>query len=281
MTVFSLVTYMILGGISFFVLLFLRRKYQINRLYNMVFSIFLLFLYATFFSGNKEILDNIFITFLFQFIFDYMYSTYVVEEDFFHKKDSNITYYVLLLFLGLFFNNTYFNRVDQIFLSGEDIRLISWGLLLLFFYRFLKENRIMDRTYSTSKIVDEGRILSNFTSLRKKYLKDINVTDLRVELAIYSVMIFHHNRRNSFLRKWDNFMYRLDGKKRRFGIMQIESDTFLSDVETINIVVKDFKKILGRKTSAGSVDEALSKYMGEDNLEVLEIYNVLKNFFKI
>ena len=31
----------------------------------------------------------------------------------------------------------------------------------------------------------------------------------------------------------------------------------------------------------GVVESAVSKYMGEDNLEVLEIYNTLKNFFKI
>ncbi len=283
MTIFTLITYMILGVISFGILLFLRKKYQISKLYNFVFSVFLFLLYASFFSycGLKAINENLFILFLFQFICDYIYSTYVVEEDFFHKKESNIAYYIFLMFFGLFLNNSYINVVEQVFLSGEDIRLLSWGLLFYFFYCFLKENRIFDGTYSTNKILDEGRILSNFTTLRKKFLKDINLTDLRVELAIYSIMIFHHNKRNSFLRFFDNMMYRMDGRKRRFGIMQIESDTFLTDVQTIEIVIKDFKKVLGRKSSVGSVEEALSKYMGEDHLEVLEIYNVLKNFFKI
>ena len=41
------------------------------------------------------------------------------------------------------------------------------------------------------------------------------------------------------------------------------------------------KKIVGKKTGSGTYDAAISKYMKDDNLEVLEIYNTLKNFFKI
>ena len=104
---------------------------------------------------------------------------------------------------------------------------------------------------------------------------------MSLELAIYSIMIFNNNKRSSLLRSIDNIMFKINGRKRRLGIMQIEASTFITDIQSIDIVTNDLKKIVGKKTGAGVIESAISKYMGEDNLEVLEIYNTLKNFFKI
>lgn len=283
MNLFSLITYIFLGFLTFFILFLLRSKYKINRLYNGIFSIFLMVIYASIFSSyNLEaIVSNIFIINIFLFIFDFVFSTYIQEVDFFNKNDNNTFYYILLIFISYFVNSLYINRVDEVFLSGEDLRLILWTLFIIFTYKFISDNDILKKSYNTSKYLNKDSIITMYTKLRKIYLNDINISDMKLELAVYSLMIYQNSKRNSFQRKIDNILFKIDSKKRCLGIMQIESSKFISDIESIDIVTKDLKKLLGKKNSSGSVESILSKYAGEDNLEVLEIYNTLKNFFKI
>lgn len=107
------------------------------------------------------------------------------------------------------------------------------------------------------------------------------VNDLQLELAIYSIMIVNNSKRSPILRYFDNIIFRITGRKRKLGIMQIESKTFITDIESIDLVTKDIKKLIGKKSGSGTYESALSTYMGDNNLEVLEVYNILKNFFKI
>lgn len=283
MNLLCFITYIFLGFLSFFILFILRSKYKISRLYNGIFSIFLFIIYASIFSsyGINEVVSNIFIINIFLFIFDFIFSTYIQEVDFFNKNDKNTLYYLFLIFISYFINNLYINRVEEVFLSGEDLRLIIWTLLIVFMYKFIVENDVLKKSYNTSKYLGRDNIITMYTKLRKIYLDDINISDMRLELAVYSLMIYHNSKRNSFQRKLDNILFKIDSKKRCLGIMQIESSKFISDIESIEIVTKDLKKQLGKKNSTGSIESVLSKYVGEDNLEVLEIYNTLKNFFKI
>ncbi len=283
MTIATLLTHCSFGLLSFLIIYILRKRYKINRLYNTIFSITLLLFYATIINylNLKSINKNIFIVFIFQFIFDFIYTTYFLEEDFFNKRDCNTGYYFLLIFIGLVVNNSFINKVDSIFLTPDELRIVIWGLIFIFLYKFFKKEKIFNQTYRTSKLLDEGNILTMFTRLRRKYLKDIKVTDMKLELAIYSIMIFHNSKRNSLIRTIDNILFKINGKERKLGIMQIPTNHFITDIESIEMVTQDLKKAIGKKSSAGSVESALSNYMKDDNLEVLEIYNTLKNFFKI
>lgn len=283
MSLFTLIIYCLFGLLSFIIIFILRNKYKISRLYNTIFSIFLFIVYASILDYLRldYINTNLFIIFIFQFIFDFIYTTYLLEEDFFNNRENNTLYYFLLIFLGLFLNNNYINKVDVVFLSGEDLRLIIWAFIIIFIYKFIKSENIFEKNYNTNKLLDEANIITMFTKLRRKYLNDIKVNDLSLELAIYSIMIFNNNKRNSLFRSFDNIIFKLNGQKRRLGIMQIETNTFINDIQSIDMVTSDLKKSVGRKTGPGVIESAISKYMGEENLDVLEIYNTLKNFFKI
>lgn len=283
MDILCLITYSAIGFIEFLILYLLRSKYKINRLSNTVFSILIFLVFATLFNVTKaDVLNkNLFMVFIFKFIYEFIYSTYILEEDFFNKSDSNILYYSFLILFGLFLNNAYINKVEKVFLTGEDIRLITWILLIIFIYKFIQDEKVLEKTYHTERLVDESNVLTMFTKLRKKYLNDIKVKDLELELAVYSVMIFNNSKRSALLRSIDNILFKINGHKRKLGIMQVESNHFINDYESIEIVIRDLKKLIGKKNGSGVYEAALSKYIGENNLEVLEIYNTLKNFFKI
>lgn len=283
MDILCLIIYSAIGFIEFLILYLLRSKYKINRLSNTVFSILIFLVFATLFNVTKaDVLNkNLFMVFIFKFIYEFIYSTYILEEDFFNKSDSNILYYSFLILFGLFLNNAYINKVEKVFLTGEDIRLITWILLIIFIYKFIQDEKVLEKTYHTERLVDESNVLTMFTKLRKKYLNDIKVKDLELELAVYSVMIFNNSKRSALLRSIDNILFKINGHKRKLGIMQVESNHFINDYESIEIVIRDLKKLIGKKNGSGVYEAALSKYIEENNLEVLEIYNTLKNFFKI
>lgn len=283
MSLLTLIAYCTFGLLSFVILYLLRSKYKISRLYNTIFSILMFLIYASIFDYLKldYINNSLFIVFIFQFIFDFIYTTYILEEDFFNKREANTLYYFILMFIGLLLNNHYINKVEVVFLSGEDIRLLIWGFILAFIYKFIRNENIFEKNYNTNKLLDEANIITMFTRLRRRYLNDIKVKEMPLELAIYSIMIFNNNKRSSFLRSIDNIVFKINGHKRKLGIMQIESSSFINDVQSIDIVTSDLKKIMGKKNGSGVVESAISKYMKDNNLEVLEIYNTLKNFFKI
>ncbi|MBR6950073.1 MAG: hypothetical protein IKH54_07810, partial [Bacilli bacterium] len=139
MSIFTLFTYCIIGLLSFLIVFILRSRFKISRLYNTVFSIIIFLCFASIFNYLKidELNKNLFIIFVFQFIFDFIYTTYILDEDFFNKRSSNLSYYVFLIIFGLFLNNSYINKVKVVFLTGEDIRLIIWCLIFLFIYKFI------------------------------------------------------------------------------------------------------------------------------------------------
>ena len=60
------------------------------------------------------------------------YNSYILEQDFFSKEDKNIYYYILLIIIGFIINQEFINRVEEVFLTGEDLRLIIWLLVIIY-----------------------------------------------------------------------------------------------------------------------------------------------------
>lgn len=271
---FIFISYLLLGFISFLLILLLKNKFNITKIQSFIFSLFFILIYASIFSGIKK---YIFVNLIFQFLYDFIYITYILEEDFFDKTNKYTSYYIFLIVIGLIINNTYINKVEQVFLTGEDIRLILWFLIILFLYKFIKDNKIFESTNSSS--INTDYIINSYTKLRKRYLDDIDIKDKNLELIIYSIMIFNNRKRNNLLRSIDNIIFKYNNKKRKLSIMQIETNNYITDIDGINIVTKDIKKIIGKKKSDNNYIEAINKYC--DNEEIITIFNTLKNFFKI
>ncbi len=278
-----IVIYCFLGIILFLAILFLRKKYAISNLHNILFSIIIFLMISGFLCefGFSFLNKNIFMIVIFEFIFDIVYTNYILEVDFFNKEDSKLLTYIVIILISVFLNNKFINSVDKIFLTGEELRFILWWLIILFLYNFSKKEVNLNIKNFTNKSIDENSIINSFTKLRTRYLDDVAVDDMNLELLIYSVMIYNNIHKSRFSRKFDNILYLIDGKKRKYGIMQVESNKVISDSESINIVVKDLKKLLDKKIKKDSYELALKKYMGQDNKDVVEIFNTLKKFFKL
>ena len=276
------ILYILLGFFYFIILQFLEVKYSISRLEKFVFSILLLMITSgIFYQWALNYTDNIFLVFVFLMIVDVIYNSYFVERDFFDREEGNVLYYICLFLAGFFVNQYFINQVNRVFLTGEDLRLILWSFMILFCYRFCKKQDIFARIPKTSGTgMSREMILTNYTKLKYQYYDTCDYGDKTLSNLVYAIMIFENHRRSKILRDYDYFVFRLKGDKRKLGIMQIESDKFISDVDSIELA---FKKIDGlyrgkRGSKKSTPEEVLKKYCGEDASTVLTIFDTIKKF---
>ena len=93
-------------------------------------------------------------------------------------------------------------------------------------------------------------------------------------------MIYQNHKRSPFLRKYDYFMFRLNGDSRPLGIMQVNSNQYISDIESIEITKKILEKNCYKNQKSKvmrEIPEVLKDY-SKDSLSIQYIYDVIKKF---
>ena len=213
---------------------------------------------------------------------DMFYNSYVVERDFFNKDEKNIYYYILLTLIGFFINQDFINKVTKVFLTGEDLRLILWSLTMLFIYNFCREKNILTSvSKNTDKYMSVDSCLVSYAKLKHKFYDDCDFSNREISNMIYAIMIYENSKRSKLYRKYDYFMFRLNGEKRKLGIMQVESNKFITDSESINMVYKKISKLYDKekaKKSGDICDIVFDKYLGEESKKVKYIFDIIKKF---
>ena len=283
MGLLSWIFYMIVAFIFFLILLVLDHKYKLTKLEKIVVSIFLLLFVA---GMMKRFLfshtEQIFFIFVFMFFIDLIYHSYFLERDFFDREEKNLLYYCMLIFIGFFINQEFINRVDQVFLVGEDYRLITWFLMFLFFYNFIKSRGVLQQREDTSTIsISREMVLEQFVKLKDRYYDVCHPEEKELSNVLLSIMIFENQRRGKFLRRIDNLLFRLNGENKKLGIMQVDSKHFITDQESIEIVYKKLEKLYKKDTNTKKkvkVEEVIEKYCGEDSKSVLKIFDIIRKF---
>ena len=240
MGIFVIITYILFGIFLFIILNFLNKKYNLTLIEYISFSLIFMFLVASIYSKSS----NIYLIIIFEFIANIAYTTYLKEENFFKYKKT-IIMYIILIILGFIINQEVINK-NNILLDSKDIKLIIWLLIILFLYNFSKTNEIK---YSSDKfeeektsINDNEYIITNYAKLKNKY-KDVIKINKSLTNIVYAGMIYLNYLRPNFLRKIDYFKFKLNGKKRKLGIMQIESIKMIDDVESIETSITSIEKI--------------------------------------
>ena len=277
------IMYFGLGLIYFLIITFINSKYKISKVQKMIFSIVLLMISAGIcYNYAIKYIDNIFLSFVFLMIFDIIYVSYFLERDFFDKEEKNINYYLMLLLVGFFINQEFFNDTTSIFLTGSDLRLILWSFVIIFMYNFCKEKEILiNKSNDKEKTMSVDSILTNYAKLKYQYFDYCDMEDKMLSNVLYAIMIYRSSKRSKFLRNYDYFMFRLNGKTAKLSIMQVNINRYITDVEGINIVKEDINEIVtANKLTKGKSKKEL------DYLEIIDSYCeeeavYIKNIFEI
>ena len=275
MGIFCWIGYLLIGLILFLVINFLKERYNFTRIEGLIFSIIFTLIIAGFCSrlGFNKFNDNIFLVLVFKFILELIYDIYFLEEDYFNREDSNVKWAVLEIVLMFILNQELINKVDDVFLSGENLKMIVWLFIVGYVYNFYKNNKsIIVGGISREKIV------VSYAKLKLNYDEDIVVKSDKTRLIIYTIMIFNNYKRPAFLRRIDNIIFKVKGTSRKLGIMQVKSKKFITDLDSINIVIKKMLKLEEKYKGKDNYKEILTGYDKENSEKLIYIYDVLKKF---
>lgn len=277
------IIYIVLGIILFIIINYIDIKYKINRREWLIFSIIIMLLFAGILVRlGINYTSDIFLVFVFMMLTDIFYNSYILEQDFFSKEDKNIYYYILLIIIGFIINQEFINKVEEVFLTGEDLRLIIWFLVIIYLYKFsISKNILSTNIKENTKFISKDSILISYVKLKEKYYEECNYDNKDISNIIYSIMIYENKKRSKLLRKIDNFNYKINGGIKKLGIMQVESKKFITDSESINITYKKITKLYdkyNKKKDKNISFKVLDDYLKEESNNVKYIYEIIRKF---
>lgn len=274
--------YFIVGVVLFFLIRIIELKFSVTKLERLIFTLILwIIVVGSCFSFSIPYTSDIFLIFVFLLIDDVIYTSYFLDKDFFDRSEENLFYYIILIVIGFFLNQEFINQVTKVFLTGEDLRLITWFLIFLFLYQFMKNRNIFSTiTKKEDNFMSTESVLVRYTKLKYQYQDVCNYSNFDLTNIMYAIMIFESNRRSKILRNYDYFMFKLNGSKRKLGIMQVESSKFITDIESIDIVYKKLDKLFSttNRKKKLSAKEVINKYCGENAEYVQYIFDIIKKF---
>ena len=285
MGIMGWIFYLFLGFVFFLIITYINGKYNISKVQRIIFSLILLMITAGIcFNFAIKYIDNIFLSFVFLMIFDIIYVSYFLEKDFFDKSEKNILYYLVLIFLGFFINQEFFNDVTTVFLTGSDLRLILWSFVIIFMYNFCKEKEIINnKSVDKEKNMSIDSVLTNYAKLKYKYLDYCDLDDKTLSNVLYAIMIYRNSKRSKILRNYDYFMFKLNGKMSKLSIMQVNTNRYITDIEGINIVKEELKEFVvtnsvtkGKKKKDIDYIGIIDSYCEEEAVYVKNIFGIIK-----
>ena len=125
-------------------------------------NIFLVFLasVASYFHLNT-FCDDIFIIVIFEFLIRMLYTTYLLEKDFFSKEEGILPLYLGNVVVAYLLNQFIIRQVDMVFLNPEQLKFLLWVFIILFIYHFFHRKDITSIQKSSKKysIAEEDNIL--------------------------------------------------------------------------------------------------------------------------
>ena len=278
MGILGWIFYIIMGIVCYLLILLLEKKYSINKKEKFVFSIiYLLVISGLCYRYVINYTSDIFLIFVFTFISDLLFTSYFLDYDFFDKRKGNISYYLLLIFIGFIINQEFINKVNQVFLTGEDLRVILWFLGIIFIYKFFDDRKIESNDMDNN--MNDEYIIEQYAKLKYRYFNLCDSKNKDFSNLMYAIMIYNNHKRNKLLRRIDYFLFRLNGNNRKLGIMQVESDKYITDNESIEISRKRLEKICFKSNKSKVIKDISSvvmEYDKEGYQLIMYIFDIIK-----
>jgi len=220
--------------------------------------------------------ENIFLIFVFELVFKMIYITYFLEKDFFDKREGNVSYSIILIIISYIINIEFINKVDQVFLKGEDFRIILWFMAFLFLFQFFKNKDQYIQSNKEYILPEKEKIVMMYAKLKSQHLEETNSYDKDLAYILYAIMIFNNYRRPEIYRTIDNLLFKINGKSKNLGIMQVKSNKFITDSESIDLVYKKLVKLREKqKTKKININNIIDNYDKENSKYIETIYDYI------
>ena len=287
MSLLTIFIYLGLSFLLFFILNMIDKRSGDNYFDYVIICVIYILVVSGILHGYGIVLknDNIFIIIIFELFIRMFDSNYIKEKNYFKDNIINKKKY-LCSFIAVYFTNILFiNHTDNVFPKIENMKIIIWVLIIIYIYSYFKDKKEI----KSSKISDMGNIdkrreyvIVNYAKYKNRYSSVVTSKYRELILVVYTIIIYENQKRPEFFRNIDKFIYQFSHKRRRYGIMQIESYYPIDDVKSIKLGIKKLEKIYDRMNNHNNKDLKLvfKKYYKDtkDIDNIMFIYDTISDF---
>ena len=277
---FMIVIYEILLALLLFIMMeVIKNKTKEDSLIYLFPNIYLI-LVASVFTSLKNYTLIILILYLLLDIIN----TYVLSQKESLIEDSIYFKNILITFIiGLIIYNFYLLPVDNAFFNINEFKNFIWVLVILYLYQLFKNSNMKDK-----KIIKDNHdkhfqeyVILNYAKFKNKYSYLIKVKNKDIENVLYS-MIIYESLVNSGLSKYLKRIRNRINQVNIYGIMNVNSNHFITDEESI-VIVKDklVKKYHHLKKDCNYLELIKVKYQDKESIfEIKKILKIIEDFNK-
>ena len=132
---FVFLSYIIFSFFLFLFLNFVTKKFHLTKIEYVLFTnVYLVFLAAVAnYLHFTTFCDDIFIIVIFEFLIRMLYTTYLLDKDFFAKEDGVLTLYLANVVVAYLLNQLIIRQVEMVFLDPEQLKFLLFYFSITFF----------------------------------------------------------------------------------------------------------------------------------------------------
>ena len=287
----TLIIFMIYLSLSFILFVIENLKNNLKEITKkVIIPIIYIIILSGIFSGLNinNLNNNIFLIIVLEFIIRLYYENYILKKNITVIDEKSIIYYPVVIIISYIINKDLINKVASIFPTAEEMKLILWFIIIYILINKLKDFEIKDiNNNKNNTLIKKDYYITNYYKLKIKY-NDILFIQLDNELLL-SIMVNENYNRPEYLRKIDNIKNKYFSTLTKQGIMQVESNKIIDDLESIKLsekkIEKISKKLDTKKIKKSELNTEIIKeyYKNETDKQkiTIEIYNEIMSFNNI
>ena len=279
MSITTIFIYLIYSLILFFIIEYINKK-NINKTNHIIITLIYIILISALTPNIKE---NIFLIPILELVIRILINTYIFEKNFFKQNKEEIKIYIISIISSYLLNRIFINNTNNVIPSIEEIKVIIWLLITIYILKLIKKD--LDITLKTNEkkeeIFTKEYVVVEYAKFKSKYSDNIKPKTKTLIPIIYSIMIYENYYKSNFIRKIDELLFIITKKPNKFGIMQINSDKVIDDIESINMVIKELEAINNNYKKQKITDTKLIvKDYIQNNKKYSDIINIYNNIIE-
>ena len=261
----TLIIFMIYLSLSFILFVIENLKNNLKEITKkVIIPIIYIIILSGIFSGLNinNLNNNIFLIIVLEFIIRLYYENYILKKNITVIDEKSIIYYPVVIIISYIINKDLINK-----LKDFEIKDINNN----------KNNTLIKKDYC----------ISTYAKLKVKY--NYNISSKIDKDLLLSIMVNENYNRPEYLRKIDNIKNKYFSTLTKQGIMQVESNKIIDDLESIKLsekkIEKISKKLDTKKIKKSELNTEIIKeyYKNETDKQkiTIEIYNEIMSFNNI
>ena len=277
---FMIIIYEILLALLLFIMMeVIKNKTKEDSLIYLFPNIYII-LVASIFTSLKNYTLIILILYLLLDIIN----TYVLSQKESLIEDSIYFKNILITFIiGLIIYNFYLLPVDNAFFNINEFKNFIWVLVILYLYQLFKNSNMKDKKIIKNNYDKHFKeyVILNYAKFKNRYSYLIKVKNKDIENVLYSMLIYE-SLVNSGLNKYLKRIRNRINQVNIYGIMNVNSNHFITDEESI-VIVKDklVKKYHHLKKDINTLELIKVKYQDKESIfEINKILKIIEDFNK-